>query len=82
MMDREYLQDKIRKLIHKEWISEGDLRSIYTILVALPISEGTVSYMLADLAQQIDETFRQLYIQKEDTKNAATPTEASTAPHV
>jgi len=69
-MNRQFLIDKINKLIHKEWISEGDLMSIYAILVALPISEGTVSYMLADLAQQIDETFRQLYIQKEDTKNA------------
>ena len=58
MMDREYLQDRIRKLIQKPWISEGDLMSLYTILVALPISGGNISFMLADLAQNIDEDLK------------------------
>ena len=66
MMDREYLTDKINQLIRKEWITEGDLMSLYTILIALPVSEGSVSYMLADIAQQIDENLKHMYV-KEDT---------------
>lgn len=81
MMDREYLVDKIDKLIHAPWITEGDLMSLYTILVALPISDGSVSYMLADTAQQIDENLKHIYV-REDTDDADKTTRARTTPPI
>ena len=69
MMDREYLQDKIHRLTHKPWITEGDLLSLYTILVALPLSDGNLSHILASLAQDIDGDLKTLYV-KEDKQDA------------
>ena len=67
-MDREYLQDKIHKLTHKEWITEGDLMSLYTILIALPLSGGNLSHIIASLAQDIDSDLRLLYTKQEEKR--------------
>jgi len=53
-LTREQLQDKLRLLVKQPWLTEGDLMSLYTILIALPLSGGTVGLLLASLADDID----------------------------
>ena len=47
-------KDKIHHLINRPWMDPVDLESIYTILIALPLSGGMVGGALRQLAMEID----------------------------
>jgi hypothetical protein len=51
----------------REWVSDGLLHSLYTILVAAPFSNGRIDYLLAELASQVDEDLQQFVQKEEDT---------------
>jgi len=66
-MDSDYVRGKIRNLIAKPWMEDRDLLSIYTILVALPLSNltgGALSQLLAELAQVVDADLKTTLIQR------------------
>jgi hypothetical protein len=71
-MDRDFMQGKIRQLIAKEWMTDQDLMSLYTILVALPLSRaqnGPLSDMLQSLADVIDHDLRTLFTGGQDNEH-------------
>ena len=61
-MDKEFLQSKIRQLIVKPWITEGDLMTLYTLLIALPLGPG-VRLCLNQLAQDVDSDLKEMCIE-------------------
>jgi len=64
VIDREYLEDNIRRLVKKPWISEQDLSYIHSILVILPFTRGTLSQMLQQIAEDIEIDLQQLVIKE------------------
>lgn len=47
-------KEKIHHLINRPWMDPVDLESIYTILIALPLSGGTVGEAIKQLAYELD----------------------------
>jgi len=60
-------KDHIHKLINKPWMSDQDLESLLTILIALPLSRGSLGETLNQIAQQIDSEFMSCLVVEKET---------------
>ena len=58
-------KDHIHRLVNKPWQEDRDLESLYTILVALPLSGGRLGETLHQIADTIDFELSSCMQQKE-----------------